>query len=172
MLSQPQRHGWLLNHVTTEQSPPFTRTPQPHTELHPSTYTKSHYWWKGDLWTKGSSMCTCRDKDMQKCAVISRDLNVHAHKWIQHVFFRARDLPATHTYFCKERHGLYSTSLSLYFASAEHSEKQREAEKHVMQEGAYCAMKGTDGTSHKPLGPSFFLKKITVTNSNIGSAHP
>lgn len=51
---------------------------------------------------------------MQKCAVISRDLNVHAHKLIQHVFFRARDLPATHTYFCKERHGLYSTSLSLF----------------------------------------------------------
>lgn len=65
--------------------------------------------------------------------------------------------------------------LSLYFASAEHSEKQREAEKHVMQEGAYCAMKGTDGTSHKPLGPSFSWlpkKKITVTNSNIGSAQP
>lgn len=59
----------------------------------------------------------------------------------------------THSFLQRETWALFNLSLS--FTSAEHSEKQREAEKHVMQEGAYCAMKGTDGTSHKPLGPSF-----------------
>lgn len=78
----------------------------------------------------------------------------------------------TRSFLRRETRALFNLSLSL--VSAEHSEKQREAEKHVMQEGAYCAMKRTDGTSHKPLGPSFSClpKKNTTTTSDIGSAHP
>lgn len=72
-------------------------------------------------------MCTCRDKDMQKCAVISRDLNVHAHKWIQHVFFRARVLPATHLFLLRETWALFNLSLSIspVLSTQRNSERQK-----------------------------------------------
>lgn len=57
-----------------------------------------------------------------------------------------------------------------------HSEKQQAAQKHVMQEGAYCAAQRTDGNSHKPLGLLFLhsaalINTHLVANSDGGSWH-
>lgn len=92
-------------------------------------------------------------KNKQRFRGIQRCMRINDHN----TSYSEKDIRRqhAHTHSRQARHGLYSASLSLSSAGAEHSEKQQEAEKHVMQEGAYCAVEGTDGNSHKPLGPSF-----------------
>ncbi len=118
---------------------------------------------------KGTKIC----KNVQSFLEIRMCVHTNEHNMSYLEIFWHHTHTHTHTFLQREAWALFNPSL--FFVSAEHSEKQREAEKHVMQEGAYCAMKGTDWTSHKPLGPSFtclLKKKKCVTNSNIGSAHP
>lgn len=128
MLSQPQRHGWLLNHVTTEQ-PCCSHVHRSHTQSYTRRHIQSHITDGKETFGQKEAACAPgeRDKDMQKCAVISRNPNVRAHNWAQHVLFRHFFRHHTHTHFCKDRHELYSTplSLSLVLSTLRNSERQK-----------------------------------------------
>lgn len=172
MLSQPQRHGWLLNHVTTEQ-PRCSHVHHSHTQSYTRRYVQNHITDGKETFGQKESACAPgeKDKGMQKWAVISWDPNVRAHKWAQHVLFR--DSPASNTQISAMRDmgSIQPLSLLPVLSTLRNSERQKNMS--CKREPIVPWREQMEPpTNHWALHSPASLKKNSVTNSNIGSAHP
>lgn len=138
-----------------QSSPCRSHVHRSHTQSYTRRHIQSHITDGKETFGQREAVCAPAETKICKNVQSFLEISMCMHTNEYNMSFLEQEFCRQHTLISAKRDMGSIQPLSLYFASAEHSEKQREAEKHVMQEGAYCAMKGTDGTSHKPLGPSF-----------------